>query len=204
MITYSEIRNMQRREKESTSIQDLGEEFLVNLGGYIEDKKKIISKNKDDSNPFSKEMEERARAEMENAIRVIDDLFQMREKKIIYQAILSAKKDVRIYNTSNMLEHEKELFESTLELIRKHRKGISQTITSLEKIKKEKEVDKTRLVRFSEDVASFLWKEKQFGPFSKDDLTNLSEDLAGLLVRRGKAVEVVENENTEEKEEILP
>ena len=77
MITYSEIRNVQRMEKESNNLQDLGENFLVELSEYINDKKKIILKNKDDSNPFSKEMDDRARSEMENALRVIDMLFQM-------------------------------------------------------------------------------------------------------------------------------
>ena len=33
MITYSEIRNMQRREKESSSIQDLGDDFLKEIIG---------------------------------------------------------------------------------------------------------------------------------------------------------------------------
>ena len=106
MITYSEIRNVQRMEKESNNLQDLGENFLVELSEYINDKKKIILKNKDDSNPFSKEMDDRARSEMENALRVIDMLFQMREKKrqtIVMIAVRMGNNDV-IYSFNTVPE----------------------------------------------------------------------------------------------------
>ncbi len=198
MITYSEIRNMQRREKESSSIQDLGDDFLQEISEYLQDKKNIISKNKKDNNPFSKEMEERARVEMENAIRVVDILFQLREKKIIYHAILSAKKEISIHNTSNMLEHEKKLFEKTLDTVKQHRNNVSKAITSAEKVKKGEGVGKTKLVRFLDDVAPFVWNNKSYGPFSKEDMGNLSEELSDLLTKRGK-VEEIKDENSKEK-----
>lgn len=199
MITYSEIRNLQRKEKESTSLQDLGQDFIGELAEYIQDKRKILSKNKEQGNPFSEEMESKARSEMENALRVIDMLFQLREKKIIYQAIMSAKKDVKIYNTSNMLDYEKSLFEQTLKLIKSHRKKISHELSSQEKIKKEEKVSKTKMLRLTGDVNSFVWEGEEYGPFKKEDAVNLSEELADLLIKRGKAEEI-KNEDTKKTE----
>ncbi len=193
MITYSEIRNMQRRERETTSLQDIGGDFIEKFSEYLKDKKEIVARNKDESNPFAAEMEKKAREEMENALKVVDSLFQLREKKIIYQAILSAKKDIKIYNTSNMLKQEKELFENVLDIIRKHRKRISQEISSSEKIKKEEKVLKT--IKFNDSIASFVWKEEKYGPYEIGEEVQLPEELAELFIERGKAEEVVKNEN---------
>ena len=118
MITYSELRKFQRLERENQALQDLGEDFPEKVREFIREKKSMIKEGED---PFVKEMNERVREELKNALRVIDDIMLTRERKVVAHALLSSKKDKATYNLSNMLEHEKKLFFSVLEAVKRAR-----------------------------------------------------------------------------------
>jgi len=198
-LTYTELRKIQRICRDSTGLYELDDDFMGKVSMYLAEKKEIMSKNKDKGNPFSEEMKTKVQEEMKNALKVVNDIFQMREKKVIYRAILSAKKEKPIYDTSRMLEHEKELFNKVVKYLIDYRKKISVQILDAEKVKVKKEenvVVKAKFIRFTEDVPEFVWENEKHGSFEKEDMANLPEELADLLIKREKAVEVSENENT--------
>jgi len=187
MITYSELRKFQRLERENQALQDLGEDFPEKVREFIREKKSMIKEGED---PFVKEMNERVREELKNALRVIDDIMLTRERKVVAHALLSSKKDKATYNLSNMLEHEKKLFFSVLEAVKRARQEFKDAISSSqagrEKVKKETSFGK-KMVRMLEDIPSFTWRGRVYGPFKREDVANLEEELAELLVSRGKA-----------------
>ncbi len=187
MITYSELRKFQRLERESQALQDLGEDFLEKVKEFIREKKSMIKEGED---PFVKEMNERIREELRNALKVIDDIMLTRERKVVVHALLSSKKDKATYNLSNMLEHEKKLFFSVLEAVKRARQEFKDSISSSqekrEKVKKETSFGK-KMVRILENIPSFTWRDRTYGPFKREDIANLEEELAELLISRGKA-----------------
>ena len=200
-ITYSELRKIQRICRDNTGLYDLGDDFLARVASYVSEKKDMIAKNKDKANPFSEEMRVKVQDELKNALKVVDDIFQTREKKTIYRAILSAKKEKPIYDTTNMLEHEKALFKKMIEYIKCHREKTSDRIMNAEKVKKGNDVVlKTKSVMFLEGIPEFVWNDKKYGPFPQEGVENLPEELANLLVKREKAEEVKKNEDSKKPE----
>jgi hypothetical protein len=49
-----------------------------------------------------------------------------------------------------------------------------------------------KLVRFVEEVPSFIWTDsKTYGPFAKEDITNMPVDVGEILIKQGKAIQIV-------------
>ena len=53
----------------------------------------------------------------------------------------------------------------------------------------------TKLVRFLHSVPKFVGKElEEYGPFEEEDVASLPAELADVLVRKGRAEELIENQ----------
>ncbi|MBU4283890.1 MAG: hypothetical protein KJ968_02175, partial [Nanoarchaeota archaeon] len=70
--------------------------------------------------------------------------------------------------------------------------GISKTEETKPEIKEEaEELEKTKLIRFIYSVPKFLGHHLEvYGPFEEDDTANLPEEIADILIKKGRAEEI--------------
>ncbi|MBU3942222.1 MAG: hypothetical protein KKF74_04895 [Nanoarchaeota archaeon] len=69
--------------------------------------------------------------------------------------------------------------------------SISKTEETKPKIKEAEETEKTRLIRFIYSVPKFLGHHLDvYGPFEEDDTANLPEEIADILIKKGRAEEI--------------
>ncbi|MEM4357824.1 MAG: hypothetical protein QW244_00480 [Candidatus Pacearchaeota archaeon] len=180
MITYNEIYSILRQEKYNETLQKLPAKFLEELKTYIEEKSKIFEKDEKEFDEALKKL----KRQFENAKSLIDELFSIRQKKILNLALLAKISGVAKSDLDNMLKEEKELFYAVLDKLRETEKKMKERSI-------EKDLKNTSLVRFKSDIEEFLdGNGKTLGPFKKDDIANLPKEIAEILINDGKAVKI--------------
>jgi DNA replication factor GINS len=168
-ISFEVIRNIQREEQASATLTKLPKNFYEKVGEYLR-RKKALQKKKEDRKSF---------IEIRNVERLIEDIFNRRERKILNQALITVRTNIP---PENLTEEEKEFFEKIVSFLKDRRKMVLDRII---KVTPKKE---TQLLVFKEDVPEFVGIDmKTYGPFKKGDIAKLPEENAKLLIESGKA-----------------
>jgi len=168
-ITFELIRKIDREEQRSPKLTKLPENFYQNVKNYLQQKKNILEKMED----------RRASVEMKNIERLVEDIFNKRERKIITQAVNSARVNLTVENLS---EEEREFFNQAVSLIKARREKILKEL--LEKTESKEGLE--TLVVFKEAVPEFVGSDlKTYGPFQKGDIAKLPEENMKVLLERG-------------------
>ena len=133
------------------------------------------------------------RKQLDNAVTMIREVIAVRERKVFSLAFTASATGVSKRDTENLLEHEKDLFESAVKQLERCQQEINEKLEGKAKEKKPETVN--ILVRFKEDVPAFMDAEgNNLGPFKNEDIVNLSKETATILLADGKAILVNENE----------
>ncbi|MEM2089576.1 MAG: hypothetical protein QXL88_00565 [Candidatus Pacearchaeota archaeon] len=186
MITYQEIYDILRKEKYSETLQELPKDFFKELASYIEEKRKLLSK---DSTLFSDTLT-MTRKQLENVLAMIKELFAIREKKVLNLAFTAAHTGVSKRDTESLLEHEQELFSMVVKKIEENQKLIKQKLEG----NFEEKIFKNLFIRFEQDVPAFLTSDgNELGPFSAGEVANLPREIAEILISDGKATLISED-----------
>ncbi|PIU63626.1 hypothetical protein COX58_01875 [archaeon CG_4_10_14_0_2_um_filter_Archaea_38_6] len=214
IITYSKIREYQGDERSKPTLVKLPENIVELVHIYLREKKSILEKNKNEGNLFSQDIYSRIEYELKNAIRCIANIFEIREKKIVDKAFQTAKNDVKVKDTTNMMYFEKRLFEQLVDLFNEYNKDciiallkeqkplfrtVCENTENEEKVLKRESAFSNQesinkmLVKITSDVPSFSWEDdSRMGPFNKEDVVFVPKKLGLLLVNRKCAEEVKE------------
>lgn len=192
LISYEELRKMQNAERDNKSIQEIDASFFDKVKEYIKMKKKLIAENKNKSNTFSNQAYEKAETELSNINRILGDLCARRQRKIVMQAITNIA--ARVHNTEYMLPEEEDMYNKIIAILKDKKENFfskfDDSMEEQEELRKGSE--ELKLLRFAEDVPSFVWTDsKTYGPFSKEDVSNLPKDVGEILIKQGKAIEIV-------------
>lgn len=181
-ITFSELRNIQKQEKDNEELVELEDNFVLKVAGYLTAKEEIG--------------EER---EYRNAKRIFDQIMNLRRRKVTKNAIIHAKTDMDP-SQIDLLPEEQKLFR---ELTQKFRDHIEKLDDKLESEGNESEIDqgaekedsegergqddKTK-VKIKSQVPEFMGTDlESYGPFEKGEEPRIPEDNAEILVNRGNA-----------------
>ena len=206
VITYETLFELLQREKERADLQKLDPAFFNDIISYIKDKKKIIEAKSD--SPFAKEEIKKTERQLENIYKILKELYERREKKIISLALDKSRTKSGLIDTTSLLKEEKVIFEALTSLLDTYRDAILYNILNermpfmgpLED-KKPKEDFKTalelknptKLVRFVHTVPKFVGPElEEYGPFEEEDIANLPAEVAEVLINKGKVEEIKE------------
>ena len=166
-ITFELIRKIQREEERSPKLSKLPENFYQNVKNYLQQKRKILEKMED----------RKVSIEIKNIERLVEDIFNRRERKIVTQAINSVRVNLTV---ENLTEEEKEFFDKVKKIIKERREEI------LKELMEKEEKEKISMVVFKEAVPEFLGADlKTYGPFEKGDIAKLPEENRKILVSRG-------------------
>ncbi|MBT3407290.1 hypothetical protein HN415_01265 [Candidatus Woesearchaeota archaeon] len=214
-ITYETLYELFRREKKREELQELNKTFFKDLVEYINTKKQMMSSTGESDN-FTPAQKQKSMMQFENIKKILKELYEKRERKIISIALNKSRTGSDIINIKILLDEEKLLYDDLLNLFNNYREGIqnnliaglmpkmviknikndqlkesseSKTVDDSSNLPSENESLKTtKMVRFIQGVPKFVGKELEtYGPFDKDDIATLPIEIASILIKKGRA-----------------
>ncbi len=208
-ISYETLFELLRLEKNRDDLQQLHNTFFEDSIAYLKEKKQILDESMVKADLFSATEREKTSNEISNIKKILKELYERREKKIISMALNKSRTSSSIIDTSRLLEEEKRFFDHIVGIMDHFRHGIlfnvlemrqpyvvMDTASSSEQKKQDNQpVQKdTKLVRFLSPVPKFVGKElEHYGPFEEEDMATLPSDIADLLISKSRAEEITES-----------
>ena len=209
IITYETLFELLKREKDTADLQRLEPSFFDNFVEYLNEKKDML--NKEDA-LFSYDEKKKVEKQIDNARRLIKEIYERREKKILNIALIKSRTKSHVIDTSALLDNEKKFLGEIEKVLNAYRENViynvmegkqASQIKHQEKEAKEEinaandveeETKSTKLVRFLHSVPKFVGTElEEYGPFAEEDIANLPMEIADLLIGKGKAEGIKEN-----------
>jgi len=201
VITFETLYDIMRREKARDELQKLNATFYPDVFTYITDKQHILESQAGKDSIFASQEVEKTKTQLRNILKIARELFDRRESKTIQLALLSARNNEKMYDTSALLPEEQEFFNHIKTIIDTNRSSffsLSSPRPNLEKPKDLKitaEKDNGCKVRMLCDVPEFLGTDLQsYGPYTNQSVVSLPKQIADMLASLGQAV--MENEST--------
>ena len=207
-ITYETLFELLKREKDTADLQKLDPNFFNDFVDYLNEKKKILGK---EDSLFSYDEKKKVETQIDNARRIIKEIYDRREKKVLNIALIKSRTKSDVIDTSSFLENEKKFFDDVVKVLDVFRNDVinniidgkqASEITADKEVIENKEIDakddndkneakSTKLVRFLHAVPKFVGKElEEYGPFAEEDIANLPLEIADLLINKGRVEEI--------------
>src|SRR3989338_410227 len=133
-ITYELIRSIQRDEEKLFKLTKLPENFYANVAKYL-GQKRNLAQNKN---------EKVAEVELKNIERLVEDIFNRRERKTLNHALIHARTGLP---AENMGDEEKTFYENLVSIIKLRRSSSLEIIFT-----KTTDVPYLKKVKFKESV----------------------------------------------------
>ena len=169
-ITFEFIRKIQREEMSEPKLSKIPEDFYQKAKNYLEQKKNIAEKKQD-------KLSER---EIKNVERLLEDIFNRRETKMLNHALITVRTDIP---AQNLIKEEEEFFESAVNMLRTQRERVLNLLFKKTKLKQDFEK-----IEFKDDVEEFVGVDlNKYGPFKKGDVAEIPKDNVKLLIKMKKA-----------------
>ncbi|MBN2423119.1 DNA replication complex GINS family protein [Candidatus Woesearchaeota archaeon] len=197
-LTYELLYEIVRKEKTNADLQKLDQDIYEKIINYINDKKQVFKTTiKDSSAPENEK--EKIKTQFNNIRRLIKELFERREKKLIVLAINKSRTNAANLDLSALIEEEKVFFDIAVSILNKFRKDVLLNLINAsmptyipDKQKQPQEnpdlkndsENKTQ-VKFIGSIQKFFGPELEiYGPFKPGDTAELPNKIADLLVRK--------------------
>lgn len=178
-ITYETLFELLMREKNREELQALGQNFYEQIVDYLKEKKAMAKNSK----------------ELDNVHKILKELYERREKKILNLSLLASRTDPGVIEQKSFLAEEKLLFDRLYATLSEHRQNVLSSLFNQEKPETPKSGAEGQslqtTVRFLNAVPKFLGPELEvYGPYEEDDVANLPPELAKVLISKGRAEEI--------------
>jgi DNA replication factor GINS len=162
MLTFETLRECVSKEKTSSKLTELPENFFHDIRAYLENKEKV-SQGRDDM------------WELDNSKRMLQDLLDSRESKLVKLALVFVRAGV---TPGKILPDEKEFFDKMVESIKIFQDARRETVEG-----KREELETLAVM---EDVPKFVGVNmKEYGPFKKGEVVRIPKDNSQLLISKG-------------------
>jgi len=123
-ITLETLYDILRNEKKREDLQKLEDSFFVDVVSYLREKQSLLDNKTKETNPFASGEQEKLEYELRSIRRILKQIYEMREKKIIDIALNRSRTGSDIIDTSAMLRVEKDFYQNNLDTMDKYRRGI--------------------------------------------------------------------------------
>jgi DNA replication initiation complex subunit (GINS family) len=202
-ITYEVLFELFRLEKSKEELQKLDSGFVLDVQGYLAERKRLV-----DGSLYSEAEKEKARNQLNNVTRILKDLYDRREKKIVNLALNKVRTRSDLIDISALLDEERMLFDMLVAALFRAREDVRARLleakaskapeprkTEVKEPEEPKDLkisDKTNEtkvnLRFLEDLPKFVGLDLEiYGPFQKGDESELPVEIADLVVSKGQA-----------------
>ncbi len=146
LITYDTIRKAHRAEKQEIPLQKLPDNFFLAVRGWLDHKQ-------------GTQKSTASLLEIENAKRLLDDLLNRREKKLVIAALHTIRGDVP---PQNMTLDEEKFFDSLVNMLRKTRQDLREQLFGYDSIIEEKlESARAMMEEMKADEGKLALQEKK-------------------------------------------
>jgi len=210
IITYEALYEILRLEKYKIELQKIDPDFLEKVVRYIREKNISIDSQKLKDSVFAPLSVKKTKKQVENAQRIMKELYEKRESKIIQLALLFSRTKNDLKFADCLLEPEKKFFEELVDIFDKYRENVLFKIiegrnpgqAEEPKILKtsEEAPDENKTVKITANLPEFMGDNMEvYGPFNEGQIVSLPKNIAELLINNSRA----EDENTKENKEIL-
>lgn len=191
LITYETLFEILQKEKARKELQKLEEDFSSNFIRYLDEKTSILNSQKSKDSIFSNEVQ-RTEKQVDNIRRIIKDLYERRERKIVEAALFSARNPKKIQQfESAMLQEEKHLFEKLTEDLSNSRESILRNLLEGKRPEienKEAIKEENVLIKFISAVPKFVGLDCNiYGPFEREDISSLPVQISSILINKKRA-----------------
>ena len=202
-ITFETLYDILMREKQQEELLQLEPCFFQDVIVYLQEKMKVWEKISKETDLFSLGERDKVEAEIKNIRKLLKDIYERREKKIIGLAVNKSRIGHAL-DVNNLLKEEKQFLESIATILDQYRHGVllnvlqmkqpqveeKKFIVEVEQKKKEK-TKETMLVRFIHAVPKFVGSDLAiYGPFDENDVASLPKDVSEILINKKRAEEV--------------
>jgi len=174
-ITFETLFEMLRRERSREELQELSATFYADVSAYFQSKQALADDKK-------------AQVQLENAKKLLRELYEKRERKILQMALSKSRTGSDITDPERLLSEEKELFDEIRAICDKSRSKVLKKALKAEIVVEKKEKPVNTMVRFVSPVPKFVGKQLEaYGPFDAEDVVSLPTEIAEVLVNKGRA-----------------
>lgn len=130
-ITYETLFDLLRREKSRSELQQLDSSFYQDVVAYLKEKKGTI-RTEEHTLLFSKAEQEKIKIQIQNIQKILKELYEIREKKVINLSVNKVRTESNLIDTSNLLPEEASLFNETCELLSKYKEEVMNRVIAME------------------------------------------------------------------------
>ncbi|MBW3018820.1 hypothetical protein KY329_01370 [Candidatus Woesearchaeota archaeon] len=195
IITYETLYEALRKEKTKQELQKLDSTFYNDVLEYLKDKQKTHDDNLSKNDIFSQSETEKTQVQIANIKKLIKEIYDLRERKIINTALNKSRTKSNIIDTSTLLPEEKAMFDSMTAVLDQYRLGVLQKVQTLRTpdvvIQHTPASPEKKNVKFLDKIDPFADEDlEMWGPYDKNDEAELPSKVAEVLVKQGKAVEI--------------
>src|SRR3989344_5924867 len=120
-ITYETLFELLKREKDTADLQKLELSFFDNFVEYLNEKKDML--NRDDT-LFSYDEKKKVEKQIDNARRLIKEIYERREKKILNIALIKSRTKSHVIDISALLDNEKKFLGDIEKVLNAYRENI--------------------------------------------------------------------------------
>jgi len=196
-ISYDLLFDILRYEKSREDMQSLDKDFFKKVVEYL--KQKDASMLSINTSTTEREL---TRIQVNNIKKILQEIYDRRERKIINLALYKIKTGSEMINTNVLLEEERIMFDNLYLLFSKYKSSILDNMlnnkmpfadnldTPKSEKKKETFYDPEQIVsiRFIKPVPKFLGPELDtYGPFEEQDIASMPYKIATILISKNNA-----------------
>lgn len=219
-ITYEALYDVLLREKQREALQPLDDSFWTDSLAYLREKQEILDSTRNKVDLFSAAEREKTAHQMRNVRRILKEIYDRREKKIIDIARNKSMTGSKIIDLSNQLGVEKQLFEAVVNELNFFRQGLLHNILDMRApsmwIGDEAGTQEPTppsahppegmtLTRMTIDVPQFVGSELEvYGPYKAGEMVPMPKEIAAALINNGSAVEETQSATAESTEDPWP
>ena len=202
IITYETLYDILRREKNRAELQELSETYLQDLINYLQKKKEILESQEKKKSIFTSIETQKTRKQIESIQKIIKELYERRESKIIQLAIMSSRTNIDTEEKSVMLAEEQEFYNELIQKLNYYRENILYQLSNGDppkiKVAKPKDLKKpekpmktAKTIKFLVDIPKFIGTDLEtYGPYLGEETQDIPNEIADLLIKQQKAEEI--------------
>jgi hypothetical protein len=123
-ITLESLYDILRNEKKREDLQKLESTFFMDVVSYLREKKNLLESKQDDNELFASGERDKLEYELRSIKRILKEIYEKREKKIIDISLNKSRTGSDIIDTSAMLIEEKDFYKKLLTHLDIYRRGI--------------------------------------------------------------------------------
>ena len=195
-LNYKTLRKIQQIEEKTPALSKINPELYINFSDYI----KILNLR------FKNEINEQRKIILKNEInnkkKIIKNIYEQREKKILIAIMTKVRGGEP--NLKNLVNTEKILFESILEIVIIQRQQImdkkvikndlvNDNKTYIKKVEKKVKNENNKIFLVRDNIPEFIGTDARKYNLRKDDLITIPKNTSELLLNKRVVKEIKKN-----------